>query len=154
MVNPSTRKPANSEPVDLSTTRSRTPLTTWLPSASTTTSAVRTSGPVRRNPWSWSAIRSQPNSSMRTSARETGATSSTKCRARRSANSSISPMPASRANAKTVFFWVSVGSTAPWSPATWAAEKSPESEVDTLRSRMACRSVSRSIRKTRVSAFP
>ena len=63
-------------------------------------------------------------------------------------------MPGSRANAKTVFFWVSVGSTAPWSPATWAAEKSPESEVDTLRSRMACRSVSRSIRKTRVSAFP
>ena len=54
---------------------------------------------------------------VRTSAaRSTGSTSSTKCRARRSANSSIAPTPCSRANANTVFFWVSVGSTVAWSP--------------------------------------
>jgi hypothetical protein len=51
--------------------------------------------------------------------------------------------PFSLAKAKAVFFWVSVGSTSPCSPVMWASEKSPRSEVDTFRSRISCRSVSR-----------
>ena len=52
-------------------------------------------------------------------------------------------MPFSLAKAKAVFFCVSVGSTSPWSPVMWAAVKSPRSDVDTFRSRISCRSVSR-----------
>ena len=38
-----------------------------------------------------------------------------------SPNCSGEVMPFSLAKAKAVFFWVSVGSTSPWSPVMWAA---------------------------------
>jgi hypothetical protein len=58
------------------------------------------------------------------------------------------------ANANAVFFWVSVGSTCDWSPSVCAAAKSPYSEVDTLRSWISWRVVSRTMRTTRDSALP
>ena len=72
---------------------------------------------------------------MRTSAEVTGGTSSTKWRANARAKSSICAIPTDRANANTVFFCESVGSTWAWSPTRCAAVKSPVSAVETLRSR-------------------
>ena len=60
----------------------------------------------------------------------------------------------SLANAKIVFFWVSVGTTWLLSPSRWAATKSPRSCEVTFRSSISCRSVSRVIRTTRFSALP
>ena len=72
----SLRKPLNSEPVDLSTTRSLNPETThtrWSsPRPSTVTPGPRSPSPRRTNEWSWPApstsMRSQAYSSTRTSA--------------------------------------------------------------------------------------
>ncbi|SLH60140.1 Uncharacterised protein [Mycobacteroides abscessus subsp. abscessus] len=87
-VNSSRRKPANSDPVDLSSTRSRTPPTTQDPVPVTVTAAVRTSGPRRTQVWSCSPgptrARSQANSSISTLAAWTGAMSRTKCPAKAS----------------------------------------------------------------------
>ncbi len=68
---------------------------------------------------------------------------SRKCAPRVSPNCSGEVTPFSLAKAKAVFFWVSVGSTSPCSPVMWASLKSPRSEVETFRSRISCRSVSR-----------
>ena len=57
--------------------------------------------------------------------------------------SSTESMPFSLANAKTVFFCVSVGRMSRWSPVVWASSKLPRSEVETLRSRIWWRAVSR-----------
>src|SRR5688572_4367638 len=62
--------------------------------------------------------------------------------------------PWSFANAKTVFFWVSVVRTFAWSPVVWAASKEPRRWVETLRSVISWRAVPRWIRTTRVSALP
>ena len=99
-------------------------------------------------------IRSQPYSSMLTLAPLTQSKLSTKCRPSRSANSSIWPTPYCSAKAKTVFFWVSVGSTCELSPARCAAAKSPRSAVETFRSLIWCRSLPRSTRTRRTSALP
>ncbi len=53
-----------------------------------------------------------------------------------------------------MFFWVSVGSTADWSPSVCAGAKSPRSDDDTLRSMISWRGLSRTIRTTRLSALP
>src|SRR5688572_18175011 len=58
------------------------------------------------------------------------------------------------ANAKTAFLWESVGRTAAWSPVVWAASKDPLRCVETLRSVISWRAVSRSTRTTRFSALP
>ena len=60
----------------------------------------------------------------------------------------------SRANAKIVFFWVSVATTWALSPARCAAAKSPRSWDVTLRSSISCRAVSRVTFTTRTSALP
>jgi hypothetical protein len=58
----------------------------------------------------------------------------TKCRASSSPNDSGAPTPCSRANAYTVFFIVSVGSTPALSPVRWVAARSPERATPTVRS--------------------
>ncbi len=89
--------PQNSDPVDLSTTSPVSPETThaWKPSM--VTSVVRVPPPPREKACPCSApstvIRSQPYSSTLTFAPVTHSKSSTKCRPRRRANSSISPTP-------------------------------------------------------------
>ena len=60
-----------------------------------------------------------------------------------SANSSIERTPFSLANANTVFFCVSVGRMAAWSPVMCASLKSPRSDELTFRSRISWRAVSR-----------
>ena len=55
----------------------------------------------------------------------------------------MAPTPFSLAKENAVFFWVSVGRTAAWSPLMCASRKSPRSAEETLRSRMVCRAVSR-----------
>src|SRR6185312_1218651 len=60
----------------------------------------------------------------------------------------------SLANAKMVFFCVSVGTTWPLSPWVWAASKSPRNCEVTFRSTTSCRGVSRVTRTTRFSALP
>ncbi len=89
VVYSSTRKPVNSEPVDLSTTRSVSPETTWAPSEDRSTSVVRTSPPRRTNAWSWPApstgIRSQAYSSTRMRAPVAAGVASSRRRARASA---------------------------------------------------------------------
>src|SRR3954452_25169099 len=70
---------------------------------------------------------------MCTRARSIAATAELKCRASRSAKSSTSPTGASRANADTVFFWVSVGTTPALSPVVWTASRSPDSAIPTVR---------------------
>src|SRR5690625_1421285 len=76
-----------------------------------------------------------------------------KCSESRMANSSVEEMP-SLATAKTVFFWVSVGTTLPWSPTVWASVKSPRSWEVTDSSVMRWRGWSRSTFMTRTSALP
>ena len=78
--------------------------------------------------------RSQSYASIPTRALVTAGTVSVKCRARLSAKSSIWPTPYCLANANTVFFWLSVGSTWDWSPEVCASAKSPRSVVVTDRS--------------------
>src|SRR5690625_6078533 len=68
-------------------------------------------------------------------------------------NCSGEPMP-SLANAKIVFFWVSVATTVALSPLKWAAAKSPRSCEVTDRSVMQCRGLSRSTLTRRTSALP
>jgi hypothetical protein len=51
--------------------------------------------------------------------------------------------PFSLANAKAVFFWVSVGSTAAWSPLMCASSNRPRSAEETFRSRIWWRGSSR-----------
>ena len=60
----------------------------------------------------------------------------------------------SRANAKIVFFCVSVATTCALSPSRCAAAKSPRSCDVTLRSSISCRAVSRVTLTTRTSALP
>ena len=70
---------------------------------------------------------------MCTRARLIGANEPAKWRASRSPNSSISPIP-SLANAKTVFFCVSVGTTLALSPVRCTSVMSPDNVMPTLRS--------------------
>ena len=78
----------------------------------------------------------------------------TKCRASSSPNASGESMPYFLANAKTVFFWVSVVSTAALSPVRWTASMSPDSATLTVRSLMWWTSPSLVTRTTWVSALP
>ena len=78
----------------------------------------------------------------------------TKCRPSSRANASGSPTPCSLANAYTVFFIVSVGSTPLLSPVRWVAARSPESATLTFRSARPCVSPSRDTRTSRTSALP
>ena len=88
-------------------------------------------------------MRSQAYSSTSMRAPSAAGVEAMKWSPRVSANSSIDSTPFSLANAKTVFFWVSVGRTSAWSPVTCASSKLPRSEVETFRSRIWCRAVSR-----------
>ena len=91
-----------------------------VPSSSAVTEAVRTSWPLRTQVWSCSApsttARTHAYSWTSTRAPATGPTSSTKCRASSVANASGDATPCCLAYANAMFFWVSVGSTADWSP--------------------------------------
>src|SRR5215207_7138026 len=98
-------------------------------------------------------MRDQPNSSAAQRPPLTQSNSPVKWSASRSRNASGEAMP-SRANAKIVFFWVSVATTWALSPSVCAASKSPRSCEVTLRSMRSCRSVSRVTRTTRFSALP
>ena len=53
-----------------------------------------------------------------------------------------------------MFFWVSVGSTCGLVAGDVRVAELPRSELDTLRSRISCRGVSRTMRTTRFSALP
>ena len=90
-------KPQNSNPVDLSTTRSVRPETTqaWSPSMVTSVVLVPPPARVKACPCSApsTAIRSQPYSWMLIFAPVTHSKPATKCLPRRSANASISPTP-------------------------------------------------------------
>ena len=83
----------------------------------------------------------------------TQSNSPVKWSASRSRNSSGEGTP-SLANAKIVFFWVSVATTWELSPFVCAASKSPRSCEVTLRSATSWRAVSRTTRTTRFSALP
>lgn len=63
-------------------------------------------------------------------------------------------IPCFLANANTVFFWLSVGSTAALSPVRCTSSIAPERETLTLTSLIRCVPPSRVTRTTRVSAFP
>src|SRR5690349_383314 len=145
-------KPWNSESVVLSSTRSFRPETTWVPCSVTVTTAVRTQAPERREECGPS--RCQPIDSSVTLAPETCGCVLTKCRASSSPNASGAPTPCSRANAYTVFFIVSVGSTPALSPLRWVAARSPESATLTFRSIRSWRSPPRRTCTRRVSALP
>jgi hypothetical protein len=124
---------------------------------SATTIAVRTSCPLRTNAWSCSVpcagIRSQAYRSAVQRPPVTHSNELVKWSASRSRNASGEPMP-SRANAKMVFFWVSVGTTFALSPSRYAAAKSPLSCEVMSRSSISCRAVSRVTLTTRTSALP
>ena len=120
------------------------------------TTAVRVSPPRRTNEWpvSSSVIRSQAFSSTDTFAWWIAGWEPTKCRASSSPKSSGESMPYFLANAKTVFFCVSVVSTEELSPVRWTSSMSPESATLTVRSLMWWVLPSRVTRTTWVSALP
>ncbi len=79
----------------------------------------------------------------------------TKCSPRVSRYSSGEGMPCSFANAKAVFFWVSVATTSALSPTRYeSTSAAPRSCEVTFRSMISCRAVSRTIRTTLFSALP
>ena len=142
-----------------STVRSATPATTLTPDpASCTTRQPRVSSPVRANECPGSPIGVQPYSSIATRARVICGWLSTKCAASFIASTSGGTGPSSWANAYTVFFCVSVVSTAELSPVRWVAARSPDRLVDTFQSRitspMPPGPAPRATRITRTSALP
>ena len=136
----------------MSSTRSSRPATTQACPSWTVTTAVRVSPPWRAKEYGPS--RSHGCSVSVTRAQEIAGCVSTKCRPSSSPNSSIEATPCFFANAYTVFFWVSVGSTSALSPVRCVAARSPASATLTVRSRSSWRCPSRTTRTRRVSALP
>ena len=117
VVYSSLRKPQNSDPVVLATTRSFSPETTQArrsaPRPSTVTTVVRVSVPARTKECSCGApsisMRSQKYSSISIRAPVAFGVWWMKWSPRVKPNSSMEFTPFSLAKANTVFFWVSVG---------------------------------------------
>ncbi len=145
-------KPENSESVELSSVSPARPPVISVEADDTTTPAVRTSDPSREN--ECGPRRCHGYSSISTRATPIVGRVAVKCRASSSANASGEATPCCFANAYTVFFWVSVGSTFALSPVRWVAARSPESETLTFRSVTVWVPPSRTTRTTRVSALP
>jgi len=151
-------KPQNSELVVFSTVRSSRPATTLTPSSSSwTTLQARVSSPLRAKECRLSPTGAQLYSSTATRARVIGAWVPTKCAASSIPSTSGGTGPSRWANAYTVFFWVSVASTAELSPVRWVAARSPDRLVDTFQSLITSPPpgpAARATRVTRTSALP
>ena len=141
-----------------STIRFSRPDTTLTPApASWMTRHARVSSPVRANECLVSPIGAQPYSSTDTRARVICGWLPTKWAASSSPSTSGATGPSFWANAYTVFFCVSVASTAELSPVRWVAARSPDRLVDTFQSRITSPPpgpAPRATRITRTSALP
>ena len=134
------------------------PATTLTPDPeSCTTRQPRVSPPVRANECRLSPTAAQPCSSIATRAWVICGWVPAKCAASSIPNTSGGTGPSRCENAYTVFFWVSVASTAELSPFRWVAARSPDRLVETFQSLITSPPpgpAPRATRSTRTSALP